>query len=113
MSVSRFRRKPPIIKKLDFSEFHPLDHNLRDCIGYPGGRWRHIKYRWEFQLREEVRARTTCKLGLHLYGPAWKGSGRPHNPSRYLGHFCVYCHERMPEGYSGKRVMRPGGADEE
>lgn len=107
MSIRRFRGKPPgPIKKLDFSEFHPLDHNLRDCIGYPGGRWTHIKYRWEFQIRDEVRAWTTCKLGLHLYGATWRGGGRTSHPSEYLGHRCVYCHERMPENYKGKRVIR-------
>lgn len=27
--------------ELDFSIFHPLDHTLEQCAGYPGGRARH------------------------------------------------------------------------
>ena len=32
---------PPVIRPLDFFEFHPLDHSLLRCTGYHGGRRLH------------------------------------------------------------------------
>jgi hypothetical protein len=40
--------------KLDFSQYHPLDHSIRQCSGYPGGRRRHLSHRWQFQIRERL-----------------------------------------------------------
>jgi len=51
--------------QLDFSEFHPLDHTLLECCGYPGGWRRHLEYRWDFQWRDRVRKHTSCRLGRH------------------------------------------------
>lgn len=66
-------REPPNTEdmKLDFSEFHPLDHPLWSCRGYPGGRKQHIKYKWEFMWRPRVRALTRCKVGLHSEVQCW------------------------------------------
>lgn len=50
---------------IDFSQFHPLDHPLSRCHGYPGG-WRtHLKYRWEFQWREDLVTRWLHLIGRH------------------------------------------------
>lgn len=53
--------------KLDFSEFHPLDHTLFGCRGYPGGWRQHVAYRWDFQWRDAVRGRTWCRVGRHEF----------------------------------------------
>jgi hypothetical protein len=51
--------------KIDFSQFHPLDHSLARCYGYPGG-WRtHLQYRWEFQWREDLVTRWMHLTGRH------------------------------------------------
>lgn len=55
------------IRHLDFSEFHPLDHNLWECRGYPGGRRRHLRFRWEFQWKDDVLAHTACRVGVHRF----------------------------------------------
>lgn len=63
------------IKKLDFSEFHPLDHSLLECRDYPGGRRRHLEYSWDFKWRGQVYARTVCRLGLHEWREWYDNSG--------------------------------------
>jgi hypothetical protein len=65
--------------KLDFSEFHPLDHSFLACRGYPGGPRRHFSYDWEFRVRPWLRARTLCRLGRHHEVKAWgrKAVGEP------------------------------------
>jgi hypothetical protein len=64
----------PFIKKLDFSEFHPLDHSVWECRGYPGGRRVHLRYRWDFQWRDELHAKFLCPLGRHRR-VEWFGRG--------------------------------------
>lgn len=78
---------PPKIEKIDFSEFHPLDHNLLQCRGYPGG-WRtHLKFRWEFFVAPALERQTFCRIGRHRrYGDAWHGQ-------EYLGRQCGACHK--------------------
>jgi hypothetical protein len=51
--------------QIDFTEFHPLYHPLRRCLGYPGGPRRHIDYWWQFKGRERVAV-------------AWKHATRRH-----------------------------------
>ena len=51
--------------KIDFSEFHPLDHNVLQCRDYPGGRRRHVAYRWEFQIRDRIHGRLLHMVGRH------------------------------------------------
>lgn len=55
------------IKHIDFSEFHPLDHPLIECRGYPGGRRRHLEFSWDFIWKDRVRAQTTCRVGRHRF----------------------------------------------
>ena len=63
--------EPPEIRKLDFSEFHPLDHTLLGCRGYPGGWRRHLEYRWDFTTGPALRERTLCRLGRHRATQWW------------------------------------------
>jgi hypothetical protein len=63
---------PPDTKRLDFSQFHPLDHYLWQCTGYPGGHRRHLAYRWEFEWRHRLRSRTLCRLGRHSPVQWWR-----------------------------------------
>lgn len=55
----------PSFDKIDFSEFHPLDHSIFVCSGYPGGRKTHLKYWWEFKGEWALKAHTLCKIGRH------------------------------------------------
>ena len=59
--------EPPDFSKmeLDFSQFHPLNHHVLACRDYPGGRKRHLSYRWEFRWRERVRRVLLCPLRRH------------------------------------------------
>lgn len=52
---------------LDFSEFHPLDHNLWECRDYPGGWRRHLQYRWDYQWSEALSIRWRHMTGRHLF----------------------------------------------
>jgi hypothetical protein len=65
--------KMPVIRSLDFSEYHPLDHSVWECRDYPGGRRRHLRYRWDFQGRDWVRSKTLCLIGKHHWVPWWRG----------------------------------------
>jgi hypothetical protein len=81
---------PPVIRKLDFSQFHPLDHSVRNCRGYPGG-WRtHLKYRWEFQWEARLRRRLLCPLGRHQWSQWWDHHGN-------TGLHCMSCFKEKPE----------------
>lgn len=73
--ANRELKGPPFIRKLDFSEFHPLDHSVWECRGYPGGRGRHLEYRWKFQWRDELHAKFLCPLGRHER-VEWFGRGK-------------------------------------
>ena len=72
--------------KLDFSQFHPLDHfpASRRCRSLPGGWRNHLKMAWDFKWSRELAYYTRCKLGYHRYGRAWQQS---------RGDFraCVWC----------------------
>lgn len=63
---------PPEIRKLDFSEFHPLDHSVLRCNGFPGGRRRHLEYRWSYQWSESVKRWTLCVAHRHQW-TTWHG----------------------------------------
>jgi hypothetical protein len=67
------RHAPPVVKHLDFSQFHPLDHSVWECRGYPGGRRRHLQYRWDFQWRDRLRGMTLCLIGKHAWVHWWRG----------------------------------------
>ena len=55
------------IKKIDFSQFHPLDHWMltKRCREMYGG-WRtHWKYGWAFKWKDDIRRHTLCLVGIH------------------------------------------------
>lgn len=69
--------------KIDFSEFHPLDHKpfTTECRVYPGGSRRHLRLGWEHGWGATFRAvgyRFGCMVGRHkrvkaqLHDPATK-----------------------------------------
>lgn len=86
---------PPVIKKLDFSDFHPLDHNLLECRGYPGGRRLHIHYFWTFKHANWLRRNTLCRIGVHDEAMPWYRSQGRGNPSELSGYHCNSCWEKM------------------
>lgn len=63
----------PEMKKLDFSEFHPLDHwpFRRRCRAYyPRGLksgLHHMGLAWEYKWSESIREHTLCRLGKHRW----------------------------------------------
>ncbi|HVT97836.1 MAG TPA: hypothetical protein VHE33_10030 [Acidobacteriaceae bacterium] len=91
--------QPPEIKSLDFSEFHPLDHSVWACDGFPGGRKRHLQYRWDFQWRDRLRSWTLCKIGRHRPVESWGRSredAEAGRPMRSLGWSCACCYKDTP-----------------
>lgn len=86
--------KLPEIKSIDFSQFHPLDHTLRACKGYPGGRRVHLKYRWEFQWRDKLRSWTLCRTGRHNPAVWYSRDGEE------IGTTCSGCEKDMDEEFS-------------
>lgn len=61
--------------RIDFSAFHPLDHSLLRCFGYPGGWRRHLGYRWEFIWGPQLGRIFLCSVGRHRYTPYWTFPG--------------------------------------
>lgn len=57
--------------KIDFSEFHPLDHwpLTRRCRGLPGGTRNHLHLTWVYRRREQalhpLYKLVLCPLGRH------------------------------------------------
>ncbi len=80
---------PPKIKELDFTGFHPLDHTVWACRGYPGGRRTHLAYRWDFQWRDKLRKWFLCPVNRHI-PVTWWGQGR-------TGISCQACGKDFPE----------------
>ena len=107
--------------KLDFSQFHPLDHSLARCHGYPGG-WRaHLRYRWEFQWREDLVTRWLHLTGRHHWiGFAsrtvtpWEGTPfdkfidwsppQPGDPGWTYGVSCAGC-DAVPDGATRRAII--------
>lgn len=93
------------INKLDFSEYHPLDHTLRECRGYPGGWRRHISYDWEFRVGPRWRSRTLCRLGRHDWA-AWYCTGE----EGVAGVSCTNCEDRPSEAVRKEVEIRERNA---
>jgi hypothetical protein len=89
--------------KLDFSQFHPLDHRplSRRCRAHYGGLWRHLWLVWHFQweMPSRIKRITHCWRGDHCYRPWFRGDG--HGRTVYGGRHCCWCHEDMPESLPG------------
>lgn len=64
----------PPIKKLDFSEFHPLFHSLwsLECRLHPGGRRRHFEILWHYKWDVHTKVRRPfCWIGRHDWSVCW------------------------------------------
>lgn len=91
---------PPNIDadNLDFDDFHPLDHTLAECTGYPGGRRRHLALHWEYVTRPALHARTLCRLGHHntavIKGRHTTGP-RSDDDQWYVWDGCLHCHKQL------------------
>lgn len=83
---------PP--KRLDFSEFHPLDHRpgTAECRNYPGGVRRHVQYEWHFRTGPRIRSflgrHTLCHVGRHD-PEVWFRGGL--NPPSETATWCGWC----------------------
>jgi hypothetical protein len=75
--------------KLDFSRFHPLDHTVWQCRGYPGGIRKHLDYRWSLQWYPGLRRRTLCRAGTHRPVCYW-------GPDGDTGMLCRDCSTLQP-----------------
>lgn len=64
---------PPVIRALDFSEFHPLDHRLASgyCRSLPGGWRNHLDLAWDFRWKPQLAAATLCRLDHHRWLTGW------------------------------------------
>lgn len=57
--------------KLDFSQFHPLDHwpGTKRCRSFYGGTRKHLSMTWEYRRRDQVLhplySVLLCPLGIH------------------------------------------------
>jgi hypothetical protein len=67
---------PPRIDadKLDFSEFHPLDHwpGSAYCRSLPGGTRNHLDMAWHYKWRGILAAETLCRIGRHEMTTVWR-----------------------------------------
>lgn len=69
---------PPRIDadRLDFSQFHPLDHFLgsRRCRSMYGSWRNHLSMEWEYRWRPWLTSQTLCRIGRHSIANAWRRS---------------------------------------
>lgn len=83
--------------KLDFSEFHPIDHwpGSRYCRSLPGGTRRHLACAWDIKWRERVQAplywTLLCRIGRHKVQVWYSACPRAVMP------VCAFCdYTRLP-----------------
>lgn len=67
--------RPPMIRELDFSEFHPLDHwpGCGYCRSLPGGVRNHLALAWAYKWPDLLARRTRCRVGWHRWVRGWRG----------------------------------------
>lgn len=53
--------------KLDFSQYHPIDHPITACRGYHGGIRQHLQNIWDFEYRARVVTRWAHLTGRHAW----------------------------------------------
>lgn len=78
----------------DFSEYHPLDHNIFDsiCGMYFGGWRQHIALWWEYQEEPALRRQTMCRIGRHSWVDYWSGVDLVNIPNAPpTGRCCADC----------------------
>jgi hypothetical protein len=63
--------------RIDFSEFHPLDHRPweRRCWSLYGGPWNHLRLAWTYRHKDELLdffyKHWLCPLGRHRMVEMW------------------------------------------
>ena len=84
--------------KLDFSQWHPLDHYplSKRCREHYGGLRNHMKLLWDFKwdVPSKVKKVTHCFWGRHKPGNWWKGDGTGNLV--YAGKICTWCMKDLP-----------------
>lgn len=84
---------PPHIdrEKLDFSQLHQLDHHIfsERCRSLPGGWRRHLAVSWKYVWKDELLARTRCRVGRHRFTQGWRRVGPDAPWVEYVS--CRYC----------------------
>lgn len=89
--MEEYRSRPDISgKKIVIApDFHDLMHSIWHC----DNRRLHLQRAWEFKWSMELRAMTTCKLGLHSPGQMWKREGDVWVTAKA----CHFCGKRLTE----------------
>lgn len=86
--------------KLDFSQWHPLDHRplSKRCRDHYGGFRNHMNLLWDFKwdMHSKVKKVTHCFWGRHHSSPHWRGDGTP-GSLKYAGQMCCWCLKDLPE----------------
>jgi hypothetical protein len=85
------------VGKLDFSQFHPLDHwpGSAYCRGLYGGTWNHLKMAWEYRWSGWLAGATLCRVGRHDVTTVWRRR-RPSDEWTSL-RVCRNCDYQPPE----------------
>jgi hypothetical protein len=100
----------PIIKTVDFSQFHMLDHwpFTKRCRTFYGGGRRHLWMAWHFRRREQV-LRPFWRVFMCLFGRhhevLWQGTRADGSTTASVG--CLACKfSRPPSEYELERYPR-------
>lgn len=80
---------PPDLRnvKIDFSQFHMMDHPIWRCHGYGGPR-KHAYLAWQFRWKPYIQTQTLCRVGLHKATVMWRMKG---SKPVYMQRRCVRC----------------------
>lgn len=88
--------------KLDFSQYHPLDHPIWRCRGYTGGPRKHLDYWWAFKGREWVAVQWKHATLRHEWR-AYAARDRLTDDWRY-GVACIGC-DAKPDWVTEDRLV--------
>lgn len=78
------------VEKLDFSQWHPLDHHWWSpiCPTFHGGRRNHFELWYDYQRPRPIQT-VKCWLGRHEWVEFWRGKANP--ASVPDGLMCNHC----------------------
>lgn len=85
--------KPPDVRELDFSIYHPLDHAWWEpvCRTFYGGIFRHWQLWWDYRsfwADGLIQRRIFCPFGKHAWVTGFLRDGTPTST------FCWNCHRK-------------------